>query len=86
KVIYNRYTALFFNTQLDKFADKPVRQALAYAISKRWEPRALSSFNPDSWSFNSTVKPYEMDLENAKNLIGQAEGGGPIENITLATI
>ncbi|MCJ7792614.1 MAG: ABC transporter substrate-binding protein [Candidatus Marinimicrobia bacterium] len=85
-VKYNRYTALFFNTQLSQFADKPVRQALAYALEKKWSPRALSSFSPDSWFYNSTVKPYHYDLENAKSLLGQGEGGKTIEKITLSTI
>jgi len=83
---YDRYTAIFFNTQTEKLTDKPIRQALAYAINKRWEPRALSSYNPDSWAFNSDVKPYELDLENAKNLIGQGEDESFIEKISLSTI
>lgn len=85
-VKYDRYTAIFFNTQIDKLADKSIRQALAYAIDKRWEPRALNSYSPDSWAHNSTVKPYKLDLENAKNLIGQSEGQNPIEKISLSTI
>lgn len=85
-VKYDRYTAIFFNTQTEKLRDKPVRQALAYAINKRWGPRALGSYNPDSWAFNSTVKPYELDLENAKDLIGQGESESFIEKINLSTI
>lgn len=85
-VKYDRYTAIFFNTQIEKLADKPTRQALAYAVDKRWEPRALSSYNPNSWAFNSAIKPYELDLENAKSLIGQTETEISIEKITLSTI
>lgn len=85
-VKYDRYTAIFFNTQTEKLADKPIRQALTYAINKRWEPRALNSYNPDSWAFNSAVKPYEFDLENAKNLIGQNESESSVEKISLSTI
>lgn len=83
---YDRYTAIFFNTQVEKLADKPIRQALAYAVNKRWEPRATSSYNPNSWAFNSTVKAYGLDLENAKELIGQDEGKSPLEKISLSTI
>lgn len=82
----DRYTAIFFNTQSEKFADKPVRQALAYAIEKQWQPRALSSYNPDSWAYNSTVKPYEFDLANAKSLLGQNGNESSIEKINLSTI
>ncbi|KPJ70798.1 hypothetical protein AMJ51_00925 [Microgenomates bacterium DG_75] len=83
---YDRYTAIFFNTQTEKFADKPVRQALAYAIDKKWQPRALSSFSPDSWAYNSMVKAYDQDLKNAKNLLGQNGGQVTIEKINLATV
>ncbi len=86
KVKYDRYTAIFFNTQSEKLADKPLRQALAYAIEKRWEPRAISSYNPDSWAFNRTVKPYDLDLENAKSLLGQNEITEVIDKISLSTI
>ncbi len=82
----DRYTAIFFNTQTDKFADKPVRQALAYAINKQWQPRAISSYSPDSWAYNSTVKPYNLDLDNAKKLLGQEEGGASVEKIRLSTV
>lgn len=82
----DHYTAIFFNTQSEKFADKPVRQALAYAIKKRWQPRALSSYNPDSWAYNSTVKPYEFDLANAKKLLGQNGDESSIGKISLSTI
>lgn len=81
---YDRYSAIFFNTQNEKFVDKPVRQALAYAIEKKWQPRALSSYNPNSWAYNSTVKTYDLDLENAKSLIGQNES--PVDKIHLSTV
>ena len=83
---YDRYTAIFFNTQKEKFIDKPVRQALAYSVNKTWEPRAFSSYNPHSWAYNSTVKPYDFDLENAKKLIKQDENQISIEKISLSTV
>lgn len=83
---YDRYTAIFFNTQSEKLADKPLRQALAYAIEKRWQPRAFSSYNSNSWAFNKTVKPYDLDLENAKNLLGQNGAEETIEKISLSTV
>jgi peptide/nickel transport system substrate-binding protein len=88
KINYNHYVAIFFNTTKDEFADKPVRQALAYAIEKNWDNRALSSYNPSSWAFNNSVKPYSYDLENAKKLIGQNndESEKSIEKITLSTV
>lgn len=84
-ILYDRYTAIFFNTQTEKFTDKPIRQALAYSIEKKWQPTALSSYNPQSWAYNNTVKPYDFDLENAKKLIGQNEKMS-IEKINLSTV
>ncbi|MBU1127383.1 MAG: ABC transporter substrate-binding protein [Patescibacteria group bacterium] len=89
KTNFNQYVGLFFNTQNDKFSDKPVRQALSYSIKKNWDNRALSSYNPSSWAFNKQVKTYEFDLENAKKLLGQ-EGSDsekpPIDKIVLSTV
>jgi len=85
-VKHDRYTAIFFNSQTEKFADKPVRQALAYAIEKVWEPRALSSYNPNSWAYNDGVKTYEYDLANAKSLLGQNGESSAIDKITLSTV
>lgn len=80
KVMTNRFVALFFNTQLQKLSDKSTRQALAYAIEKRWEPRALTPINPDSWVFNNGVKPYDLDLENAKKLLEKSQDNGTDTN------
>ena len=89
KTNFNQYVGLFFNTQNDKFSDKPVRQALSYSIEKNWDNRALSSYNPSSWAFNKQVKTYEFDLENAKKLLGQ-EGSDsekpPVDKIVLSTV
>lgn len=79
----NRFVALFFNTQDSKLIEKSLRQALAYAINKRWQPRALGPVHPQSWAYNPTVKAYNLDLEKAKNLL---EKGKDLEEIELATI
>lgn len=85
-VKYDRYTGLFFNTQNEKFTDKPVRQSLAYAIRKSWQPRAFSSYNLDSWAYNKTVKPYEFDLDNAKTLLNQNGENQSVDKIILSTV
>ncbi len=69
KVRYNRFVALFFNTHNSKFSEKSFRQALAYAIQKKWFYRALTPINPYSWAYNPNVKPYNFDLENARKLL-----------------
>ncbi len=89
EVKYNRYVAIFLNTQSDKLSDKSFRQALAYALEKKWTPRALSPIDPQSWAYNPSVKPYDLDLENAKNLMEKAFEGGEVPEsieIELATV
>jgi len=87
EIKYNRVAAIFFDTQNPKLAAKATRQALAYAIEKRWQPRALNPINPQSWAFNPTVKKYEFDLAHAQQLLeGDEEEGEPLKEIELATI
>ena len=89
EVKYNRFVAIFINTQNQKFTSKSVRQALAYAIKDRWEPKALNSINPNSWAYNSAVKPYEFDLENAKTLLKKSvseEESQALTEIELSTV
>ncbi len=91
-VLDNRFVALFFNSQNPKLSDKSTRQALAYAIEKRWEPRALTPLNPKSWAYNDSVKPYNYDLENAKKLLEkntentETSSSEPLTEIELSTI
>lgn len=87
KVKYNRFVAVFFNTQNLKLADKSFRQALAYAIQKPWPHRAINPINPQSWVYNPGVKKYEYDLENARQLLGKTDGEGEsLKEIELTTI
>ncbi len=65
----NNFVGLFYNTEDEKLADKSIRQALSYAIDKTNfdGDRAISPISPDSWGYNPLVKPYERDLEKAKD-------------------
>ena len=83
----NRFVAVFFDTQNNKFADKSVRQALAYGLKDHWTPAALNSINPASWAYNHDVKPYQYNLANAQKLLKKAAESGPaLTTIELATI
>jgi peptide/nickel transport system substrate-binding protein len=67
----DRYLAVLFNTQ-DKFlAEKSVRQALSYAIKNKPqdEDRVISPISKSSWAYNPNVKPYNFDLQQAKELL-----------------
>lgn len=75
------YTYLGLNLAHPLFADKRVRQALAYATDKdklvkllfkglaspAWAPLA-----PQSWAYSDQVKTYPYSIEKAKELLAQA--------------
>lgn len=87
EVKYNRFVALFFNTRNPKFSEKSFRQALAYALKKKWPYRALTPINPYSWAYNSNVKPYNFDLEKAKKLLEKTKKDNQgVKEIELSTI
>jgi len=71
QVNFNRYLAVFFNTDDPLLSDKNIRQALTYAITPKPEDdsRALSPINPHSWAYNPQVKPYNSNTQRAKQLI-----------------
>ena len=74
EVKYNRFVAIFFNTDDPYLGNKSTRQALAYALKKDWEERALNPFNPSSWAYSNKVKPYNYDTDNAKKLLENGNG------------
>lgn len=69
----NRYVAVFFNERSGVFKDnKPLRQALSYAIDKSpWakDIRALGPIPEQSWAYNSQIKPYDFDVNRAEDLL-----------------
>lgn len=79
KVDYQRFTAVFFNTSKEKkTSDKTLRQVLTYAIKKDGFAdkkdvfpgvRALGPISPNSWAYNPQVKPYDYDLQKAKDMM-----------------
>lgn len=78
----DRYIGIFFNTQM---VEKSLRQALAYAIDKsRWPNRAYGPLSPASWAYNPDVKPYDLDLGRAKQLL--AKVGKKPDKIILTTL
>ncbi len=86
EVNYQKFVAIFFDTQLPKFSEKQIRQALAYSIKDRWEPKALGSVSPKSWAFNKNVKPYNHDLANARKLLKEIGSEAVPQEIELSTI
>ena len=73
---YHQYLAILFNLKDDKLGNKPLRQALAYATKEKAESndtRALSPISPQSWAYNSKVKPYSYSPTQAKELFDNFE-------------
>jgi peptide/nickel transport system substrate-binding protein len=66
----HQVVTIFFNTQDKLFGEKSLRQALTYAINKdALGERAISSTSPESWAYNPQVKPYDYDVDHAKEII-----------------
>jgi peptide/nickel transport system substrate-binding protein len=70
-----------FNTRLDVFKDKAVRQALNFALDKELitqeltfglGQRATGMYLPSSWVHNPDVETYAYDLDKAKSLLDEA--------------
>ncbi len=75
----DRIVAVFFNNEAEAFkgpGNKPLRQALSYAIEKNQfkGPRALGPISPESWAYNPLVKDYAYDLERARELVKDISG------------
>lgn len=81
---------IHFHTGRGPLADQRVRQALSYAVDYeamvdvglRGFARRLQGPMPESiWGFDSSVEPYERDVERARELL--AEAGYPDGGFTL---
>ncbi len=81
------YTYLGFNLLDERFKDRKVRQAIAYAIDKEKIIKGVllgfgrpctGPFPPDSWAYNKNVKGYPYDPEKALNLL--RETGWVLDN------
>jgi len=75
------YTYLGFNLQNPMFADRRVRQALAYAVNKEelidgillgLGKEATGPFKPGTWQYNADVKRYPYDPNKARELLAEA--------------
>jgi peptide/nickel transport system substrate-binding protein len=75
------YTYMGFNLQNPMFADRRVRQALAYASNKEelidgillgLGKEATGPFKPGTWQYNPDVKRYPYDPKKAMQLLADA--------------
>ncbi len=63
---------LIINHQDSNLNSKPIRQGVAYSLGLSYadNKKALTTINPDSWSYNPLVKEYLPDKEKANSLLG----------------
>lgn len=75
------YTYLGFNLLDQRFADKRVRQAIAYALNRRaiidgvllgLGVEATGPYKPGTWVYNGNVRRYPYDPGKARELLTQA--------------
>ena len=75
------YTYLGYNLRRPLFADKRVRQALAYAIDEQelidgvllgYGDVATGPYKPDTWVYNPDVRRYRYNPEKARQLLAEA--------------
>ncbi len=87
QVNFNIYSAIFFNTGDSNLADKPLRQALTYAIPNKpaGEGRALGPISPLSFAYNPGVKPYETNPQLSADLLKETLGGEGGLSLELTT-
>jgi len=93
RYLSNSYTYLGYNLKNPLFADKRVRQAIAYAINRQeiidgiilgLGKIATGPFKPGTWVYNEKVFNYPYDRQKAKALLAEAgwsdhNGDGIIE-------
>ena len=75
------YTYLGYNLKSPLFADKRVRQAIAYAVNREemidgvllglGKP-ATGPYKPGTWAYNPKVRQYPYDPKQAKALLAEA--------------
>lgn len=75
------YTYLGYNLNDAKFKDIKVRQAINYAVDKNEIIKGVllglarvstGPFIPESWAYNSAIKPLEYDPVKARHLLNEA--------------
>jgi len=88
KYDYQSLVGLYFNMNDDhpELQQKQIRQGLAYAIRDKSfdNPRAISAISDVSWAYNPDVKPYDYDLERARDFLGSDDNPNSM-SITLTT-
>jgi len=75
------YTFMAFNLLNPMFADKRVRQAIAYAVDKEEIIQgvllglgrdATGPYKPGTWPYNANVRKYPYDPQKARKLLAEA--------------
>jgi len=92
---YMVYDFICFNMKDPKYADKKVRQALNYLVDKNlirdvimygYGLETIGPIHPSKPYYNNDLKPYEFNIEKAKQLLAEAgwkdtDGNGIIDKV-----
>lgn len=92
---YMVYDYIAMHTRDPKFSDKRVRQALSYLVDKKqirdvimygYGIEQVANVHPSQPYYNSSLKPYSLDVNKAKNLLAEAgwadtDGNGIIDKV-----
>lgn len=70
---YNKVVALFYNLEDQRFKEKEIRQALAYAIApfETFE-KSVSPISPLSWAYSNKVRLYKFDTQAAQKIVSKS--------------
>lgn len=86
-VQYDRIMTVFINLKNEKFKDKEIRQALAYAIPKNEdEERSLTPISPLSWAYSKKIRLYTFDPETAKSILSKSSLRNSEDPVILSTL
>jgi peptide/nickel transport system substrate-binding protein len=68
----NKIVALFFNSRNQLLSQKELRQALSYATPNFTDNPITSPIHKLSWAYNSNVRDYSYNKEQAKNYLDRS--------------
>ncbi len=66
-IAQNQFVSVYFFMKDDYLSNKELRLALTYSLENKENDgeRAFGPLNPQSWAYNSQLKPFDFDLEAA---------------------
>lgn len=83
---YDKFVGLFFNLEKSLFKDKEVRQALSYAIPRKFDQeKTQTPISPLSWAYSSKTRLYSHDIDAAGKILSKSPLSSSSSQITIST-